>query len=241
MRHETLDAFARGSRFASLDPRVKLISAVLAIIVLSFLTKLLTLGAMLGLSLLLLVASRVPAEHLLRHYALTLPFIGGASISLALSSGHEFGILLFIRSTASVLLLLLVGSTTPFFKLLTGLHRLRVPKSYVVLLFFIYRYIFVIWDEMDRMERARMARGFVRRGSIRDRHLVRGIIGMAGMILVRAYERGKRSYLSLLSRGFQREIRTLGTLAVKPRDVAFGTLLVGYSLVLASTELEVIW
>lgn len=240
MRHQTLDAFARESRFASIDPRVKLISAIIAIVVLSFLTEFVTLGAMLGLSLLLLAVSRVPSGHLLRHYALTLPFIGGASVSLAFTSGSEPGIFLFLRSTASVLLLLLVGSTTPFFELLKGLHRLHVPQTYVVLLFFIYRYIFVIWDEMDRMERARMARGFVKGGSIRDRQLVRGIVGMAGMILVRAYERGKRSYRSLLARGFRGEIRTLGTLAVRPWDVAFGVLVVGSSAGLVTLELGVV-
>lgn len=239
MHHETLDAYAQRSPFGGLDPRIKLISAVIAIVVLTLISEPENLVAMLMLSLGLLAVSRVPPRHLLRHYALTLPFIGGAALSLVFTSDPRNGLFLFVRSTASVLFLLFVGSTTPFFELLKGLQRLRIPQLYVVLLFFIYRYIFVIWDEMERMERARMARGFKKRGSIRDRHLVSTIVGTAGMILVRAYERGKRSYRSLMARGFTGEIRTLGTLTIGSRDVAMGVLVIAYSLALLSVDMEV--
>jgi cobalt/nickel transport system permease protein len=241
MRHEALDAFARDSRFVSVDPRIKLLSVVWVIVVLSFLTGIRTLEAMLGLAFLLLLISRVPATHILRHFLLTLPFIGMASLSLALTSGQDAAVLLFMRSSASVLLLLFVGSTTPFFDLLRGLQQLRIPQTYIVLLFFLYRYIFVIWNELDRMDRARMARGFVKQGSLRDGRMVRGITGTAGMVLVRSYERGKRSYRGLLARGYTGEIRTLDTLTIGLRDVGFLVVLVGWSVGLLKVETGIGW
>lgn len=240
MRHETLDAFARESRFLSIDPRMKLCTVITAIIVLSLLSDLMSIVGMLVLSLILLSVSKVPAGHLLKHYSITLPFIGSASVSLVFTSGIDPAAHLFLRSSGSVLFLLFVGSTTPFFELLKGLRQLRLPQVYVILLFFVYRYIFIIWDELDRMHRARMARGFVKRGSIIDPRFLRGIVGIVGMVLVRAFERGKRSYRSLLSRGFQGEIRTLGSLSNGKADILFGTLMCGFSAMTAAYETGVV-
>ena len=112
MHHETLDAFARTSRFGTYDPRVKLVSAILAIVVLSVISEPKSLAAMLGLSLALLAISRIPVRHLLRHYLLTLPFIGGASLALVFSSGQMLGLLLFVRSSAVVAAFLIAAVAT---------------------------------------------------------------------------------------------------------------------------------
>jgi len=85
-----------------------------------------------------------------------------------------------------------------------------------------------------------MARGFVKQGNILNRKLLSGIIGTLGMILVLSYERGKRSYGALMSRGFQGKVRTLRSLSIKPLDIAFGIPMIAYAIIVGGLATGVI-
>jgi cobalt/nickel transport system permease protein len=240
MRHSTLDAYARSSRFHSLDPRMKFLSLLILIIVTSFITSPVLLLLTLSFTLILLALSRVPVPHLVKHYGLALPFICFSALSLALTSGIMPAFSLYLRTSTAVLLLLLLGSTTPFFELLRGLQGLHIPSTYIIMLFFIYRDIFIIWDELHRMEQARIARGHVQSGTLRNRHFLQTITGTAGMVLIRSYQRGIRSYRALLSRGFQGQIHTLRAPTVNRRDFHFAFLMILFSSSIALLHFEVV-
>ena len=76
--------------------------------------------------------------------------------------------------------MLVLVHTTPFEQLLGGLRQLRVPGLFVATLAFMYRYLFVLQDELLRMRRARAARTFDR-----SRHAgLKTIAGLVGMLLV---------------------------------------------------------
>ena len=160
MKLKGLDIHARDSPFQAIDPRVKLLSLLCMIITVSFMRELLSLGIALVFSLVIITVSRIPARHLFSYFGISAPFIIFTSLTLFFTSGTETGIAMLIRTSTAVLLLLFLGTTTPFFELLRGFQSLRMPNIYVMMLLFVYRYIFVISDELSRMQRARKARAF---------------------------------------------------------------------------------
>jgi cobalt/nickel transport system permease protein len=61
-----------------------------------------------------------------------------------------------------------------------------------------YRYIFVLIDEAERMQRARVSRTFVKQKTLFWKN--QGSI--IGQLFVRSYERGERIYSAMRARGF---------------------------------------
>jgi cobalt/nickel transport system permease protein len=63
---------------------------------------------------------------------------------------------------------------------------------------FMYRYSFILIDEMHRMKRARDSRSFGGRSFWQTQ-----VIGhMIGTLFLRSFHRGERVYLAMLSRGY---------------------------------------
>lgn len=107
-------------------------------------------------------------------------------------------------SLAFVATLLLV-MTTPFRSVLVAMRRLGVPVTLVATLQFMYRYLFVLTDELDRMVQARRARTFRRAGRL-DWGLLTGLLGV---LFLRSYERGERVHAAMLARGWDGTVRSL--------------------------------
>jgi cobalt/nickel transport system permease protein len=117
-----------------------------------------------------------------------------------------------LRAWLSVQGALLLVATTRFPDLIHALEHLHFPKLIVTIIAFLYRYLFVLTDEVLRMTRARQARsaaaaGRQSGGSLRWRAGVAG--SMVGQLFLRSYERSDRIYNAMLSRGYSGQIRTL--------------------------------
>ena len=150
-----------------------------------------------------LVVGRLAAISPFVAFALVLPFVGeGAKIDvgpLALSVDGlwaSWNILAkaVLGATASVV----VTATTPIPELLSGLARLRVPAAIVGIVGFMFRYLELIVDELARMRRAMVARGYDPRWLWQSRP----IAASAGTLFVRSYERGERVHDAMVARGF---------------------------------------
>lgn len=240
MKHAFLDEYSNlESPIHRLDPRVKLVG-FLVLIVVCVSTPPYAYAAFavyLGLETALLALSRLPLKHVLRRMLIVLPFIlavaaflpffskGGGSYNLGpvTVSGHGLTVLWNVtaKSTISVLAVILLSSTTSFSDLLKGMERLKVPALITVLLGFIYRYIFVLVDEAQRMRRARDSRGWEGRWLWQAK-----VIGhMIATLFLRSYERGERVYAAMLARGYDGTARTLYLYKVGTLEVAFLFLL----------------
>ena len=91
-----------------------------------------------------------------------------------------------------------------------------------------YRYIFVLIDEAERLERARNIRYF-------GGHYFRQIkifANIIGLLFIRAYERGERVYQSMVERGFDGEIRILSNLKFKKVDILFSVIFISILVIL---------
>ena len=146
------------------------------------------------------ILSRIPAMFLARRLILLEPLVLGVAV-LALFSPGGWPAFLFLlaRSTVGLLTMILLANTTPFADLLRLLHALRVPALLITTLALMYRYLFVLMDESERMKRARQSRSFTRRRWT-TWHTLATVLSQ---LFVRASERAERIYLAMCARGFK--------------------------------------
>jgi len=220
-----VDRYARGSSFHLFDPRAKVIGIIFFAVCVSLLQDIVLLFISTSFMLCLLALSGVPVAHIARRYAIALPFVLFAALTMWFTSGQEQALAMFLRISASVLGLILLITTTPFFDLLKGLQRLHVPVVMITLLMFTYRYIFVFSEELDRMKLARKAKAYKLGRSFLHGNTMRTISNTIGMVLVRAYERGLRVLDSLRMRAYDGRICTMRELKFASWDYGFCTVL----------------
>ena len=128
----------------------------------------------------------------------------------------------------------LLTATTPFPEVIRALRSVGVPAVLVSIVAFMYRYVFVLVDEAQRLLRARAARsagvGAGTGGTVAWRARVTG--GMAGSLFIRSYERSERIYDAMVARGYDGDVRTLRSPTLRRTDVMVGVV-VGAALVAA--------
>lgn len=169
-------------------------------------------------------------------FAILMPFFSAGPfvqvLGLELSqAGLTAGIGLLFKGTIGVLSSITLASTTPMRDLLSGLSRLKVPSMLVEIAAFMVRYVDVVVDEMRRMRIARQSRGYFETG-IRSWPV---IAKAAGALFIRAYERGERVHLAMLSRGYQGKMPSYQIAVATPSQ-----WLIGFVLPLAAVLVLVI-
>lgn len=153
-----------------------------------------------------MVAQRLLAANLFILFVwLTLPLsYGGETVGdlgwLRLSrAGVVLCALITLKANAIVLASLALLSTSTIASLGRGLEGLALPAKLVFLLLSTYRYLFVIHQEYERLQRAAILRGFVARTSL---HTYRSYGYLFAMTLVKSWNRAKRVQQAMLLRGF---------------------------------------
>lgn len=157
--------------------------------------------------LLAFILSKLPFKFVFYRSLAVIPFV--IAISIFLPFMKEDGWFIFwsilLKSYLSALSLIILNSSTKFNHLLKGFQRLKVSKIIIMILSFMYRYIFLILDELMRLNRAKNSRF----PKIKKSAAVKILSNMVGMLFIRSYERAERVYLAMCSRGFAGEINTL--------------------------------
>ena len=234
MTHFVIDRYAKTSSLFVIDPRVKFLSTVIFAAAISLLRDVQILIFAFFFVLVILFISRVPLTHYGKHFSISIPFIIFPTIALYFTNGPLPAASMLLRITTCIMAMIIMASTTPFYYLLEGIQKMRFPKLIVILLTFTYRYLFVLFDEFIRMGKARKARGFNGRTHLLDGFALRTIASTAGMILVRALDRGDSIYNAMLLRGYSGEIKTLIPLRIKKIDCLFFMAYLSISVFLLS-------
>jgi cobalt/nickel transport system permease protein len=213
-----------------LDPRVKVAAAISFILAISLTPQGAwpAFGAYLVLLVLLAAASGLGPIFTLRRSFVALPFLlvavplpfttPGDTLFTLPGLGWEAsleGTVMFasvlLRTWLAVQAAIWMTTVTRFPDLLWSLGALRMPKSLVAVIGFMYRYLFVMADEALRMLRARSARAprapDGRRPSVVWQGRVAG--AMVGSLFLRALDRSERIYAAMLSRGYDGHMRTM--------------------------------
>jgi len=240
MRHEFLDHHSRiVSPIHRLDPRAKIIVFFSFILIgvstppHSFPFFVILASGLLGLTL----VARLPLFHLMKKLFILIPFLlviaaslpfiqedtvaGGYTLGLGSISLSRSGLWIFwnvlIKSCLGIFSIILLYSTTAFPQLLKGLERLGTPKIFTVLSAFMYRYSFLLVDEIHRMKRARDSRS-VGGGWVWQ---LETLGHMVGVLFLRSFHRAERVYAAMLSRGYQGAMPGVTLGGFGPREYLF--------------------
>ncbi|GAB7040034.1 MULTISPECIES: cobalt ECF transporter T component CbiQ [Catenuloplanes] len=160
----------------------------------------------------LAATARVPAGWLARRSLVEAPFVLLAVLMPFVVAGDRIewhglqlsveglygGFNLLVKGTLGVLVALILAATTSTRDIIVGLDRLRCPPVLTQIATFMLRYLDVLVDEARRMRTARLARG----DDPRFLWQLRGFASGVGALFLRAFERGERVYLAMLSRGY---------------------------------------
>jgi cobalt/nickel transport system permease protein len=217
VRHDFIDRYSRlESPVHALDPRAKAI-ALFAVIIACVTTPANVwwpYAIYAAIVLIIANASRLPLSYLLTRMLVVAPFILVVAVCVPFMNGaaptYDLGVftvthggLLVLwnvaaKSLISVSCLILLSSTTQFADLMHGFERLHVPRFFTTVAAFMYRYIFIIIDEAERMKRARDSRNFHGRWLWQAK-----VIGhMVASLFLRSQERAERVYQAMSARGF---------------------------------------
>ncbi len=236
MDHTALSsaAFPRSTWLRHLDPRTRIVTAVVYTVLVSVLRD----GAALAASLVaaggLTAWSGLPARMVFRRLAVLNSFLVVLGVVLALTApsaaprtlgraayspeGCDAAVRIAVRANAMVLAAMSLLSTLSASTLAHALQHLRVPQKLTQLLIFTIRYIDVLRREQQRLRAAMKVRGFRPRSNL---HTYRTYGYLAGMLLVRGVARSERIVAAMKCRGFRGRFFVLDHFAASRADAAF--------------------
>ena len=224
-----------------LDPRLKILSALLVLLAVGLSRSLLVILALYFLALALAFFSKIPLTFFIKRVWLLIPFFTGvialpalfitpgavlAHLPLGLvitKTGLTTALFLLLRVGTSVSLAVLLVLTTPWNSVLKALGVLRVPAVIILILGMTYRYIHLLLHLTNDMFLSRKSRLLRRMNGPEQRRL---IAATSGTLLNKSLQVSSEVYLAMQSRGFRNYPRTLDTFKMRTIDWLAGTLVV---------------
>jgi len=235
-----MDTLASSHSFLHrLDPRSKVITTLVFIVAVVSFDKY-ALSALIPFFIfpvVLMAAGNLPAGYLWRKVYLVSPFAVLVGIfnplvdrelihvfgSVSIPGGWISFLSIVLRFVLTVLAALILVASTGFNAVCLALDKLGLPRPFVVQMLFLYRYLFVLSSEAERMARARALRTFAP-GAMKFKVFV----SLAGQLLLRTLDRAERIYLAMCCRGFDGHVRMIRPMSISSKEILF---LLGWSLV----------
>ena len=129
--------------------------------------------------------------------------LGSASISLY-PQGAQLAAMVFLRATAGLLVMLFFATSTPIPHFAQALRQLRVPRYITELVVLVYRYSFLLLEQMETMYTAAQCRD----GFKGTRNKFRTTGKLAVGMFVRSMDVADRSEMALQCRNFRGDFPT---------------------------------
>ena len=132
------------------------------------------------------------------------------------------GLMIASRILGAVSIVALLGFSTPFTEFMAGLSWFRVPKGFIEILMFAYRYIFVLLEDavvIYNAQKNRLGYSSIRRG-------LNSFGILTGSLVLKAFEQSQNTTVSMIQRGYDGNIPMLKHKPFKPSEVVFSLLLV---------------
>jgi cobalt/nickel transport system permease protein len=234
---------------ARLDPRGRVLAALLMTFLVVLLQRWTALGAALLAALVVAAAARAFNRQTLRRLTelnlftlflivftpLSMP--GDALLRLGPLQWSDSGLLFALRVgiKANVVMLFcsaLLATMEPV-DLAHALDRLGLPAKLSHALFFCIRYLESLHVEYHRLRNAMRLRAFRPRFS---RHALRSLGYLVGMLFVRSIDRADRVLEAMKCRGFDGRLYSLVTFHAGRRDAIFGVVTVSAACMIGALE-----
>jgi cobalt/nickel transport system permease protein len=142
--------------------------------------------------------ARLPIPALAARAALVLPFSATFALLTWWSGDPLRAITLAEKSFLSGLAALLLVATTPLPKWTGALDAFRFPRTLTLVIQFLYRYLFLVADQAQRIRLASQCR----HGLGRRRGRFQAATGAVSVLFARSWQRADGIYRAMLSRGF---------------------------------------
>lgn len=215
-----------------LDPRAKVLATLLLVfgIVLSPPVHATEFVALAALLFAVTLIARIPIAPVLGRSALVLPVAGGIallaplahvalpwsaeSVSAAYAAYWPLSWGIVSKGWLAAYCVVLLAATTPAPRLFKGLAALGMPRIFLTMLSFLYRFTDVLGEQLGSLRRAVTSRA----PSLSGRKLIALYGNLAGSMFIRAYERGERVHAAMLSRGYDGTLPDAETLAMRASD-----------------------
>ena len=229
------ELFSPGNSFIhTLDPRCKIIIAFLLTIVIAFTNSLSAVLFALTFATLSVLMARIKYRLVLYRLLfinfiigmlwLFIPFsVPGRSFwnvgpFCASYEGVSRMLLITVRCNAIILILISYISTIPVVTLGQSLYKMKLNNKLTQLVFLFYRYLDVIYLELERILNSLKVRGFTPGSNMRT---YRTFANLIGILLVRSWERSERIYEAMLCRGFTGRYYSLRNFSAGRGDICF--------------------
>lgn len=226
--------FVRDSFIQQIDPRMRVLLAVLLAVALALLRQMTACCLGLGLGCVLLGLAQAPLGPLWRRLVAINMFIlflwlvtpwttSGAVVwqwhFIQVSrEGVYLSLLVTLKSNAIACVFLALVASLPAATLGHALERLGCPDKLVFLFLFTGRYIHLLAGEWQDLMTAARLRGFRPRTNL---HTYRTVSSLLGLLLVRSHDRAQRTHEAMRLRGFSGRFHSLDSFCLRPVDVYF--------------------
>jgi cobalt/nickel transport system permease protein len=235
MHHRYIDQFAyQDSVIHRLDPRAKILAVLIYTVAMISLPRYdAPAPAWLIFPAVLLLWGGIPLRFVLRKIVLVSPFILTLVVfsyfydrtpvrwgEYVVPGGRLTALAITLRFVFCAAALIALVSTTRFPHLLKGFEKLGMPALLVNQLRFLYRYLYLLIDQVMHIRLARRARD-AGRGSIRGRW--KSNAGLIGVLFTRTYDQAERTYQAMLVRGYDGTIHLAEPLRWRAGDTLFMT------------------
>jgi len=199
----------------------------------SFVRDLRMLLAMVVVTVVIYIISKLPVSFLLGRLrypsffllvvVLTLPFVSGQTIVMSIGpldlrqEGLLTVLLIAIRFLSILTIGLILFSTAPFLTTIKAMRALGLPAILADMVLLSFRYLHEIGSDLHKMQTSMKLRGFRKR-----RFSLRGLripAWLSGSILVRSYERSEWVYKAMILRGYGHAPHPRGEFQTHSRDV----------------------
>ena len=226
---------AKGHWLARVDARIKLLATLaLLIMVISYQGFLFPL-LVCGLCLAFWFQMRIPLRTIVMRFSeplfiiavllilktfftgraplFTISFFGQKIIGY--QDGLLQGLMIGCRIGAAVSLVALLGFCTPFTEFLAGLSWLRIPRGFIEIVLFAYRYIFVLIEDalvIYQAQKNRLGYSNVRRG-------LNSFGVLAGSLTLKGFEQSQNTAQAMVQRGYDGTLPYLRHRAFQPLEI----------------------
>lgn len=245
------DIFAQKRNFVTgIEARTKIVFIIVALVMNLLSPSIYTPVSFAGFSLIALLLIRVPARLLLLRLAtpmvmatvvlITQIFFYGETPLFAIplwqfslvgyEEGLTRGLLIMSRVVGGISLILLLSMSTPADRLFLAAAWFKIPKTFVELALLVYRYIFVLAEELITMKDAQR----LRMGYHNWRQSMRSLSMLGACLILRTYDRAERVFEAMLVRGYASpQLNHCQVFTMKDGLVAscLGLALVGFYLI----------
>ncbi len=165
---------------------------------------------------------KISLKKFIRKFTTLIPFIIFFSITSLMTKNFLIFISIILKSSLSLLTVVFLIETTNFINLIQSLKTLKIPNEILNTIMLIYRYFFVLLEEIKKMEIARDLRyfgGYIKRQ-------IRVYSNIIGVLFLRSIEKSERVYNAMKLRGYNGEINYLFSFKLNKKEVIFLSLFI---------------